>query len=176
MLSVIKITSSMLFMVCCAAQALPVFGQDAILPQGDPRARHDAQDAQRRNDIRDKRMKQQGQGSNYRVEGERQASAGPGESGGGESHGMTRQDTGIDDPTVNPGQSSGMRSVRGRVIKSEADTHIIRQPSGDDTTLVVDARTAGDRDLHPGDVITGFVTPQGRAVAIQKTPQEPAAP
>ena len=62
-----------------------------------------------------------------------------------------------------------MRSVRGRIIKSEADTYIVRQPSGDDTTMVVDARTAGDRDLHPGDVITGIITPQGRAVTIEKT-------
>jgi hypothetical protein len=157
-----------------AVQAVPVLGQEAILPHGDPRLRNDAQESQRREEIRDNRLKQQGQGSNYRIEGERQASAGPGESGDGSSHGLTRQDTGIEDPSVNPGQAAGMRSVRGRVIKSEADTHIIRQPSGVDTTLVVDARTAGDRDLQPGDVITGFVTPQGRAVAIQKTAQEPA--
>jgi hypothetical protein len=28
----------------------------------------------------------------------------------------------------------------------------------------------GDTDLHEGDVVTGLVTPQGRAVTIQKEP------
>lgn len=145
-----------------------VLGQEAILPHGDPRLRADAQENQRREEIRDKRLKQQGQGPNYRVEGEPKPSPGPREPVSRESHGLARQDTGIEDPSVNPGQSSGMRSVRGRIIKSEADTYTIRQPSGDDTTMVVDARTAGDRDLHPGDVITGIITPQGRAVTVEK--------
>ncbi len=159
-------------LVCSAVHTIPVFGQDAILPHGDPRLRDDAQ---RRDEIRDNRLKQQGQGPNYRIEGEPRPSPPSGDAAS-ESHGLTRQDTGMEDPSVNPGQSSGMRSVRGLIIKSEADTHVVRQPTGDDTTLVVDARTAGDRDLHPGDVITGIITPQGRAVAIQKAVQDPSTP
>lgn len=159
-------------LVCSTAQTIPVFGQDAVLPHGDPRLRDDAQ---RRDEIRDNRLKQQGQGQNYRIEGEPRPSSRSGDAVS-DSPGLTRQDTGMEDPSVNPGQSSGMRSVRGRIIKSEADTHIVRQPTGDDTTMVVDARTAGDRDLHPGDVITGIITPQGRAVAIQKAAQDPSTP
>ncbi|MBD0315224.1 MAG: hypothetical protein ICV75_00895 [Nitrospiraceae bacterium] len=155
-----------LILLSSPAMTGTVFGQEAILPHGDPRLRADAQESQRREEIRDKRLKQQGQGPNYRIEGEPRPSPGPPSSV--ESHGLTRQDTGMEDPSVNPGQSSGMRSVRGRIIKSEADTYIVRQASGDDTTMVVDARTAGDRDLHPGDVITGIITPQGRAVTIEK--------
>lgn len=163
-------------LVVSAVHTSPLAGQEAILPHGDPRLRDEAREAQRREEIRDNRLKQQGQGPNYRVEGEPQASAGSDDSRSGPSHGLTRQDTGMEDPSVNPGQSSGMRSVRGRIIKSEADTHVVRQPTGDDTTMVVDARTAGDRDLHPGDVITGIITPQGRAVAIQKAAQDPSTP
>lgn len=82
--------------------------------------------------------------------------------------GLTRQDTGLADPSVNPGQASGMQSVQGRIIKSDGNTHIVRQLSCPDTTLTVDARTAGDTKLHPGDIVTGLITPQGRAVAIHK--------
>jgi len=144
--------------------AVPALSQEAILPQGDPRLRGTQSQQE---DIRDKRLKQQGQGSNYRVEGERQPGAGKGRSGG-DSKNAGRQDTGIEDPTVNPGQSTGMQTVQGRIITSQGDTHIVRQLTGMDTTLVVDGRTAGDRDLHPGDIVTGTITSQGRAIAIHK--------
>ena len=39
---------------------------------------------------------------------------------------------------------------------------------GKETTMTVDAGTAGDRDVRPGDIITGTITAQGRAVAIHK--------
>lgn len=58
----------------CSFQAWPVWSQEAILPQGDPRVR--AEDAAAQKETRDSRMKQQGQGSNYRVDGERPQSAG----------------------------------------------------------------------------------------------------
>jgi hypothetical protein len=161
-------------LVGCAVQAWPAFGQEAILPHGDPRLQADSPEEQRRAAARDHRLKQQGQGSNYRIEGEPQPSAGHSEPATGESPGLARQDTGLEDPSVNPGQASGMRSVQGRIVQSDADTHILRQISGGDTTLVVDAGTAGDRDLQPGDVITGIITSQGRAVAIQKTPKPSA--
>ena len=143
---------------------VPALSQDAILPQGDPRLRGTQAEQE---DIRDKRLKQQGQGPNYRVEGERQRPTGKADSAG-DSNDVARQDTGISDPSVNPGQSAGMQTVQGRIITSNGDTHIVRQLSGMDTTLTVDGRTAGDTDLHPGDIVTGTITSQGRAVAIHK--------
>ena len=128
-----------------------------------------AEDAAAQKETRDSRMKQQGQGSNYRVDGERQQSAGKSAPQPGiPKNNITRQDTGIEDPTVNPGQSSGMQTVQGRIVTSNGNTHIVRQLSGIDATVIVDGRTAGDKDLHPGDVVTGTITSQGRAVAIRK--------
>ena len=151
----------------CSFQAWPVWGQDAILPQGDPRVR--AEDAAAQKETRDSRMKQQGQGSNYRVDGERPQSASKSApQPGTPKNSVTRQDTGIEDPTVNPGQSSGMQTVQGRIVTSNGNKHIVRQLSGMDATVIVDGRTAGDKDLHPGDVVTGTITSQGRAVAIHK--------
>ena len=145
--------------------AAPALSQDAILPQGDPRLR---ETQSQQEDIRDKRLKQQGQGPNYRVEGERQRAGGKAKPSTGGSKDVARQDTGIEDPSVNPGQSAGMQTVQGRIITSKGDTHIVRQLTGMDTTLVVDARTAGDTHLQPGDVVTGTITSQGRAVTIHK--------
>ena len=81
----------------------PAMAQKAILPQGDPTESSQEQ----RDDIRDKRLKQQGQGPNYRIEGKSpskdkadtdvQAGKGPG---------LERQDTRLSDPTVNPGQAA----------------------------------------------------------------------
>ena len=87
----------------------PAMAQKAILPQGDPtESSQDPTESsqEQRDDIRDKRLKQQGQGPNYRIEGKSpskdkadtdvQAGKGPG---------LERQDTGLSDPTVNPGQA-----------------------------------------------------------------------
>jgi len=139
---------------------------DAILPHGDPRLRDSDAERARQEEIRDSRLRQQGQGPNYRVEGELQG--GKSGSTAGDPPGLTKQDTGLADPSVNPGQASGMKSVQGRIVKSEDKIHTIRQPSGADTTIVVDDRTRGDTDLRPGDLITGTVTPQGRAIVVQK--------
>ena len=152
---------------CMLLQAVPVFCQDAILPQGDPRLRDDPQQAeQQREEIRDRRMGQQGQGPDYRVEGKPQG----GTSGAtvGEANGRTRQDTGLSDPSVNPGQASGMRVLRGEVKQANPKSIVIEDRQGKETTMSVDAATAGDRDIRPGDFITGTVTTQGRAVAIHK--------
>jgi hypothetical protein len=148
-----------------SVQGVPVFGQGIVLPQGDPQSKETKEDPAREEAVRDSRLKQQGQGPNYRVEGTLQG--GRSESTAGD-RGTVRQDTGIEDPTVNPGQASGMQSIQGRIIKSDGDTHIIRQLGGPDATLTVDDHTAGDKKLHPGDVVTGLITPQGRAVAIHK--------
>jgi hypothetical protein len=156
-----------------AAPIVPAFGQAAILPQGDPRLQETGEEAAKREDIRDSRLKQQGQGSNYRIEGEPQPDTGPGDTAAIDPDpNRSRQHTGMEDPSVNPGQAAGMQRIQGRVIKSESDRHTVRQLSGPDTTLMVDAKTAGDKNLHPGDLITGVVTPQGRAVVIKK--EQPA--
>jgi hypothetical protein len=152
--------------LCCAVQSLPVFAQEPILPHGDPRKQSSEEEKARRGDIRDQRLKQQGQGSNYRIEGEPQPSANAGSPD--ESNEPSRQDTGISDPSVNPGQAAGMKTVHGRIVDSKSDRLIVHQLNGGDTTLLVDGETRGDTDLHPGDVVTGLVTPQGRAVTIQK--------
>lgn len=147
-------------------QAFPVLGQDAILPQGDPRLQHDAQEAQRREAIRDSRFGQQGQGPNYRVEGKLQGDAR--KSTVADTKGKGHQDSGLADPSVNPGQASGMRVVRGEVKQATLKTIVVEDSKGKETTMSVDAGTAGDRDVRPGDIITGTITGQGRAVAIHK--------
>ena len=82
--------------------------------------------------------------------------------------GTSRQETGIADPSVNPGQASGMRVVRGEVKQATLKTIVVEDANGKEVTLSIDAATAGDRDIRPGDVITGTVTAQGRAVTIHK--------
>src|SRR6476659_11052414 len=82
--------------------------------------------------------------------------------------GASRQETGIADRSVNPGQASGMRVVRGEVKPATLKTIVVEDANGKEATLSIDAATAGDRDIRPGDVITGTVTAQGRAVTIHK--------
>jgi len=86
----------------------------------------------------------------------------------GDTKGKTRQDTGMSDPSVNPGQASGMRVVRGEVKQASPKTIVIEDSKGKETTMLVDAATAGDRDVRPGDIVTGTITGQGRAIAIHK--------
>lgn len=74
----------------------------------------------------------------------------------------------MDDPTVNPGQASGMRVLRGEVKQAGIKTIVIEDRNGKQVTMSIDPATAGDRDIRPGDVITGTVTAQGRAVTIHK--------
>jgi hypothetical protein len=156
--------------VACAmtvvlSQVDSVFSQEAILPQGDPRLRDQPGD-QQREQAAESRKKQQGQGPNYRVEGKKQAGkAGATE---GAPQGLNRQETGIADPSVNPGQASGMRVLRGEVKQAGLKSIVIEDRNGKQATISIDPATAGDRDIRPGDVITGTVTAQGRAVAIHK--------
>ena len=146
-------------------QPMSAFSQDAILPQGDPRLREQPPEPQR-DEIRQRRLKQQGQGADLRVQGKGQG----GTTGAttGDPNGLSRQETGIADPTVNPGQASGMRVVRGEVKQATLKTIVVEDSNGKEVTMSIDVATAGDRDIRPGDVITGTVTPQGRAVAIHK--------
>jgi hypothetical protein len=69
---------------------------------------------------------------------------------------------------VNPGQAADMKTVQGRIVESKSDRLVLHQPNGTDRTVHLDAETKGDTNLKPGDVVTGIVTPQGRAVMIQK--------
>ncbi len=142
-----------------------VLARDAILPQGDPQ-KSDVAPQDRRGEIRKNRLKQQGQGENYRVEGEHQGgSKGP---KAGNVKGHNRQETGIEDPSVNPGQASGLKTVQGRVLKSEENAITIEQSNGEDIVLMIDPQTRLNTDLHPGDRVSGTVTNQGRAVVVQK--------
>jgi hypothetical protein len=145
--------------------AVSAFAQEAILPQGDPRLRDQAGE-QQREEAKDSRMKQQGQGPNYRVEGKPQA--GTRGATEGAPQGMARQETGMADPSVNPGQATSMRVLRGEVKQAGIKSIVIEDRNGKQTTMSIDAATAGDRDIKPGDVITGTVTAQGRAVTIHK--------
>ena len=145
-------------------QIAPVFSQEAILPQGDPRLREQSTD--KHQDAAESRLKQQGQGPNYRVQGKPQG--GTGGTTAGAPNGLNRQETGIADPTVNPGQASGMRVLRGEVKQAGIKTIVIEDRNGKQVTMSIDPATAGDRDIRPGDVITGTVTAQGRAVTIHK--------
>lgn len=143
-------------------QILPASGQDAILPQGDPRLQDDAQEAQRREAIRDSRFGQQGQGPEGQFQG------GARKSSVADTKGKSHQDSGLADPSVNPGQAFGMRVVRGEVKQATLKTIVVEDSKGKETMMSVDAGTAGDRDVRPGDIITGTITGQGRAVAIHK--------
>ena len=148
-------------------QAVPALAQEAILPQGDPRLQ-DQSGEQQRNDARERRLNQQGQGADYRVQGKPQG--GRQAPTAGAPNGPSRQETGIADPSVNPGQASGMRVVRGEVKQATLKTVVVEDSNGKEVTMSIDAATAGDRDIRPGDVITGTMTAQGRAVTIHKEP------
>ena len=151
-------------MIAVLWQAAPAFSQEAILPQGDPRLRDHPTD--KHQDAAESRLKQQGQGPNYRVQGKPRG--GTGGTTAGAPNGLSRQETGIADPTVNPGQASGMRVLRGEVKQAGIKTIVIEDRNGKQVTMSIDPSTAGDRDIRPGDVITGTVTAQGRAVTIHK--------
>lgn len=140
---------------------------DTILPQGNTRLQElDAAEQAGKEDVRKSRLKQQGQGENYRVEGElRGGSKGPKVD---MPSGHDREKTGIEDPTVNPGQAAGLKTVRGRILKSEANTITIEQQNGDEIVLAIDPETKLNWNFHPGDRVTGTVTNQGRAVVLEK--------
>ena len=154
-----KVTMGSLLL--CAAQILPAFGQTAMLPREDPGLKNTEESQARQKDVRDSRVRQQGEAKPSGQTGSGSMS--------GDPNGVGRQDTGLSDPSVNPGQASGMQRIQGRIIKSDAQKYTVRQLSGD-VTLMVDAGTAGDKDLHPGDIVTGMITQEGRAVMIHKEP------
>ncbi|MGZ8366954.1 MAG: hypothetical protein ACXW37_11480 [Nitrospira sp.] len=153
--------------LCSVCWFSPVLAGDIILPQGDRRLREsDAVDKDRGEEIRKNRLKQQGQAENYRVEGKLQGGSKGPKTEAAEGH--NRQDTGIEDPSVNPGQSVGLKTIRGRIITSEANTLNIQHENGKETVLTIDPQTRVNTEFHPGDRITATVTNQGRVVVVQK--------
>ncbi|HEY7533364.1 MAG TPA: hypothetical protein VH681_11365, partial [Nitrospiraceae bacterium] len=101
--------------------ALLAFGQEAILPHGDPR-----------------------------LSGKEEPKAVP-DPGKPALRESDRQETGLADPSVNPGQASGMKMVRGQVKQASPKTIVVEDRNGKQTTMFLDAATAGDRDVRPGD-------------------------
>jgi hypothetical protein len=63
-----------------------------------------------------------------------------------------------------------MRVVRGEVKQATLKTIAVEDANGKEVTMSIDVATTGDRDIRPGDVITGTVTAHGRAVAIHNEP------
>jgi hypothetical protein len=140
-----------------------VIAQDAILPQGDTRLQTVEQESPRAQEARNARLKRQGQGSNYRVDGLSQLVADRSSGGTGAT---SQENTGLSDPSVNPGQAAGTKTFRGRVLKSENNIHTIRLRNGKQADIEIDANTTGDKDVQVGDRISGKLTPQGRAITI----------
>ena len=110
-----------------------VLAQDAILPHGDPRMQTVEQESPRDKETRGQRLKQQGQGSGYRVDGVPQVVA---ESSSRSGDSASQQNTGLSDPTVNPGQSAGMKKFRGRILKSENNIPIYKLDGCDIKRLI----------------------------------------
>lgn len=135
-----------------------VTAQDAILPQGDTRLQTVEQESPHAREARNERLRQQGEGSSYRVEGVSQLVADTGAT--------SQENTGLSDPSVNPGQAAGTKTFRGRVLKSENNIHTIQLRNGKQAKIEIDANTTGDKDVQVGDRISGKLTPQGRAITI----------
>ncbi|MGC4097014.1 MAG: hypothetical protein QM706_07850 [Nitrospira sp.] len=151
----------------CVLWFSSVLAGNIILPQGDRSLQEaDSAEKDRREEIRKNHLKQQGQAENYRVEGALQGGSKGSKTDPAVGH--NRQDTGIEDPSVNPGQSAGLKTLRGRIAKSEANTLMIEQGNGKKTALTIDPQTSVNTELHPGDRTTATVTNQGRAVMVQK--------
>ena len=55
--------------------------------------------------------------------------------------GLERQDTGMSDPTVNPGQAAETRSVHGVVRRLQDRGYVIQDAKGREVNLLVDGET-----------------------------------
>ena len=82
--------------------------------------------------------------------------------------GIERQDTGLSDPSVNPGQASGTRTVHGLVVRLQDHGYVIRDNKGREVSVLVDGETAGDTELSPGDYVETKLTGEGRAITMTK--------
>lgn len=79
-----------------------------------------------------------------------------------------RQDTGLSDPSVNPGQASGTRTVHGLVLRLQDQGYVIRDSKGHEVSILVDGETTGDTELSPGDYVETKLTREGRAITMTK--------
>lgn len=75
--------------------------------------------------------------------------------------GIERQDTGLSDPSVNPGQASGTRTVHGLVVRLQDHGYVIRDNKGREVSVLVDGETAGD-------YVETKLTGEGRAITMTK--------
>ncbi|GAC1503403.1 MAG: hypothetical protein NVS1B6_10690 [Steroidobacteraceae bacterium] len=89
--------------------------------------------------------------------------------------GLERQDTGMSDPTVNPGQAAETRSVHGVVLRLQDGGYVIQDAKGHEVNLLVDGETTGNKDLNPGDYVKAKLTRQGRAISIIKETEKDRA-
>ena len=78
------------------------------------------------------------------------------------------KDTGISDPTVNPGQAAGTRTIHGIVLRLQDRGYVIRDAKGHEVSVLIDEETTGDREVSPGDYIETTLTRQGRAITMTK--------
>ncbi len=64
--------------------------------------------------------------------------------------------------------ASKLKTIRGRVIKSEEDSLTLEQVNGEETVLTIGPQTKTNHNFHPGDRITATVNHQGRAEVVHK--------
>jgi hypothetical protein len=90
--------------------------------------------------------------------------------------GFERQETGMSDPRVNPGQAAGTRTIHGIVLRLQDRGYVIRDAKGQELSVFVDEETTGDKEVSPGDYLETTLTSQGRAITMtkQSPPEEPA--
>jgi hypothetical protein len=79
-----------------------------------------------------------------------------------------RQDTGMSDPTINPGQAVGNRTIHGIVLRLQDRGYVIRDAKGHEISVLIDEETTGDKEVSPGDYIETMLTRQGRAITMTK--------
>jgi hypothetical protein len=89
--------------------------------------------------------------------------------------GSERQDTGMSDPTINPGQAAGTQTIQGIVLRLQDRGYVIRDAKGHELSVLIDEETTGDKEVSPGDYIETTLTRQGRAITMtkQSPPDEP---
>ena len=106
-------TAIVLVGACLVFAGSPTSGQRALLPHGDPTVTATSgpeHHSDRKEENREQRLKQQGQGPNYRIEGQPQSGRSDvSQTEKGSGPGLHLQDTGVADPRVNPGQAEGSR-------------------------------------------------------------------
>lgn len=82
----------------------------------------------------------------------------------------------MSDPTVNPGQGVGTRTIHGLVLRLQDRGYVIRDAKNHEVSVVMDEETTGDKEVSPGGYIETKLTRQAQAITIMKQspPEEPA--